>query len=237
MARSDEREIHCFMVDGSVGSGKSSMLRELEASVKTKDYKIIVLDEPYHLFNRFGCWKPLELCAQNVKENGLACQLHIMKAQNEEMHRLCAELRETNLDSARPLLIVCDRSIYSPQIFIAALENLGHISEFSADYLRYELATRALKTVSECKLRFVGLAYLHTPVSECLSRIRRRGRPFEQGVDERYLRALEESHEAYVAAWEQNLGPDRVFRLCDNKAEMLEKAIDNALRHFDKKDA
>lgn len=191
-------------------------------------FDIVHMEEPYELFNRFGNLKPLELCAENIKENAAACQWHITKCMNREMRRSVKSLRAER-ETTRPIVLLCDRSLRSPDIFIRALEKMEIISPFTGQVLAVDAAEQELDTCIECNIRFIGMAYLHTPLVECLSRIKKRARNFEVNISAEYLAALEESHEVHLDSCVENYGGEIVFRFTDNNAADLIEAIESTL--------
>ena len=113
-------------IEGTVGCGKSTTLNLLKLS----NLKASYYDEPYQAFCCFLSYNPLfEVC----KGYAGKCQI----CSTAYFTFLLCSLPKKN-DHLKEVLI-SERSMISPLVFIKAMFSLGTFSSFCSDYLRREL--------------------------------------------------------------------------------------------------
>lgn len=222
-------------MEGNIASGKSSMLEKavqrIQEGTEEKKFDVRLVPECYERFNKFRTFKPLELCSQNARENCVATQLHIIRCINSQMREMNAVVRNTDAykGSNKEMIFLCDRSMFSPGIFIDAMYKLNFMNNFTREILQCDMAALANETNIHCNLKIIGMAYLDIPVEECLKRLYSRGRGFEQRITREYMDALDESQKRYVHFWSQKFGPHMVYRMPENNPDELINIIELAL--------
>ena len=113
-------------IEGAVGCGKLTTLNLL----KLRNLKAIYYDEPYQAFCHFLSYNPLFEVCKDMQANAGFAQLHIL-------HSSCAHYPKKN-DHLNEVLI-SERSVISPLLFIEVMSSFGIFSSFCSDYLRHEL--------------------------------------------------------------------------------------------------
>ncbi len=129
---------------------------------------------------------------------------------HSQMYFLSAKFR-AHLELARLLgqhpatVFVQDRTIYEDaEIFARTLCTMGILSE--RDFVTYSSMYKAIQdTLPKPDL----LIYLRCSLKGLRRRIRHRGRPEEQGMEDKYLRALQDAYEQWFATYD--LGPTLVI--------------------------
>lgn len=210
-----KRTIHLLILDGNIGSGKTTALNNLKSLTPfTDQYHVEFVDEIYEEFNSFKNFSPLELCADDPVNNGVSTQFHITLRLNRHLtQKVDSVVNKTDYRENKPILLICDRSIISPVVFISALRRMRYISNFSSEYLIDFCLMLGGKTLQMCNLRFVGMIYLELPIETCLERIKLRGRSFEKNITLSYLQALEDSYEEYIEWWKKTHGVNFIVKL------------------------
>lgn len=172
-------------IEGNIGAGKSTLLQMLPNSM----YKKIV--EPVGLYSKFEEHNPLDLCYSHPVSCAPIAQLHITR-ESERWYRE-EILRLSDKDSKKPdaelgckEIIVSERSIISPNIFVSAREHFFH--PFVSNFLRRE----ANSAIDMFKPRYTILL---SPTPElCYERMQIRGNSFESPVSLSYLMQVDKAH-------------------------------------------
>ena len=182
-----------FAIEGNIGSGKSTLLNTFQE--KNIDY-IQTIREPveeYSSFRGIGNVRhnPLqESYRDSVRSAGFA-QLHILQTSGKYY---AEKYRQT-----RRSVIVSERSIWSPTVFISAQKKIDNLSNFAADYLEKELA-RTLREAGP--LVPDHIIFLDASPDLCFKRIKERNRREEQTVSPIYLQTVDECLKEHFCAKE-----------------------------------
>ena len=156
-----------FALEGLVGSGKTTCLNHLAF-----ERDVCCVSEPVHLFEHFQSHNPLALQYSDPLTNAVAAQLHIL-------HVSAAHYGQIPPADAllQDKIILSERSIFSPKVFINANHRRGVFSDFTRDFLLGKLED---VTVDVRKLD--AIIYFDAPPYLCKERIANRKREGEESA-------------------------------------------------------
>lgn len=159
-------------IEGPIGAGKTTLARLLAEQLEAETLLEVVEENPF-----------LPLFYQDRKRYAFKTQVFFLLSRYRQLSRL----RE------RPLFggVVADYLFDKDAIF-ASLNLEGPEWDLYLDLYR-ELSPRL--PPPDLTL------YLRAPVGVLLERIRKRGRPFEEGMDPTYLEVLSEAYERHFARY------------------------------------
>lgn len=224
-----KKPIHVVFLEGNLAAGKTTNLNNFRnIKLLQEKYQVTYVDEIFEDFNSFKTFCPLDLCCQDPVYNCVATQIHITVRINRHLQEIVEKATRNDTDESKPLLLVCDRSILSPIVFIWAYQRMRYASQFSCDFLTDLAIILASKTIQTCNLKLLGIVYLHTPVEVCLERVKARNRSFEKNVTNGYLQTLEECYKDYLAWWTSLHGEEFILRvntdeeLCGNLRDFVD---------------
>lgn len=206
------RQNEMIIVDGVVGSGKTTLMNILREELKLDGFEEPVTDNPilgkfYHDRQRYAF--PLQIFFLNRR-------FRVLK-EAQEKNEAC----------------IMDRSIYGDVIFAKLLHDGGDMDkdEFS---LYQDLLANMLDHIEAPRL----MIYLHCDVDTAIERIRKRGRDYEQIVERDYWERLNSEYEEYFKAYD--LSPILIIEAKDYDLESDEdrdkvvEMIRSAIYHKDK---
>lgn len=164
-----------IVVDGVVGSGKTTLMNILTEELGVSGFEEPVTDNPilgkfYHDRKRYAF--PLQIFFLNRR------------------FRMLKEAQENKSSS------VMDRSIYGDVIFAKLLHDGGDM-ETDEFMLYQDLLTNMLDHIQAPKL----MIYLRADVDTAIGRIESRGRDYEQIVERDYWERLNKEYEDYFSAY------------------------------------
>jgi len=164
-----------IVVDGVVGSGKTTLMNILKEELGVSGFEEPVTDNPilgkfYHDRKRYAF--PLQIFFLNRR------------------FRMLKEAQAKKVSS------VMDRSIYGDVIFAKLLHDGGDMEKDEFD-LYQDLLTNMLDHIEAPKL----MIYLRADVDTAIDRIEKRGRDYEQIVERDYWERLNREYEAYFFAY------------------------------------
>lgn len=164
-----------IVVDGVVGSGKTTLMNILKEELGVSGFEEPVTDNPilgkfYHDRKRYAF--PLQIFFLNRR------------------FRMLKEAQAKRVSS------VMDRSIYGDVIFAKLLHDGGDMEKDEFD-LYQDLLTNMLDHIEAPKL----MIYLRADVDTAIDRIEKRGRDYEQIVERDYWERLNREYEAYFSAY------------------------------------
>ena len=150
-----------FSIEGNIGAGKTSVLKEI-AKLKP-EWQIV--NEPVAAFSHFMSFNPLYESYDNPQQNAAISQLHIIDsslAHYKNFHE--------------KTIIVSERSLLSPYMFIKANRHMGIFTDFVATYLHNYLEKNMTKDHILPNVSF----FLDVPPSTCQMRTLKRDRIGEE---------------------------------------------------------
>ena len=176
-------------IEGNIGSGKTTFIKYLK-NKQIKNIKILYLEEPIHLFEKYKNHNPLEL----LSESPFVAQYHIL---NSIINYYSFFEREITAYE----LVITDRFINSPIIFINTLYECKKLNSFEKDIL-HEIFEKQNKTIFSTPSK---IFYMDCPVNICLERIKTRNRESEKNTSEIYLQILENNYIQYLETCKNNV--------------------------------
>ncbi|MFN3369228.1 MAG: deoxynucleoside kinase [Thermus sp.] len=184
-------------IAGNIGSGKSSLTALLSQALGLKPVYEAVSENPY-----------LEDFYRDMGAYAFHSQVFFLA------RRVRQHLLEVNGAGA----VVQDRTVYEDAlVFAQNLYREGHLKE--RDWRTY---MDLFHSVSPALRRPDLLIYLRASLPTLRERIRKRGRPFEQNLPDRYLLGLNALYEELIASWD--LSP--VYVVEADRVDFVEKAED-----------
>ena len=160
------------VVDGLIGVGKTTVLRNLEE----RGYPVI-----YEPVDRWA--NLLKLFYEDQARWCLTLQMQILLDLTERL--------EEQLSAPASRVVFVERSADSAEVFVRKAVQSGNLTPGESRlYRRYAQRLR--------RRRCQTVVYLTAPTATCLARIRRRGRGGEQHIDAEYLTGIRHLYEAVV---------------------------------------
>tara|TARA_R110000868_G_scaffold69059_1_gene203731 strand:- start:170 stop:787 length:618 start_codon:yes stop_codon:yes gene_type:complete len=173
-----------IVISGNIGSGKTTLLKELNERLSRTKYTFI--NEPVDV------WKSIK------DKDGINTLQHFYNdprknAFNLQMLSLITRIEELKKASEKEgKILVGERCLWEDrEIFAKMLTDDGFITPI--EYETYKYYFKAFK-VKEPTTIF----YINTSPSECLRRIKKRGRPEEQNIKLEYLVKLDRYYLEWV---------------------------------------
>lgn len=212
-----KRAIKLVAVEGNIGSGKSTLIEKLcrqhesDELAERARYVVVPILEDVKQFSKYGQHDPLALALENPPANRPLCELHITKCINEHFRRVVlSSSSTTHLQHQspapapeKPVLLLTERTLFSPLAFIEAAYKEKAISGFARDYLREETRARGQATLDTFNLHYDGILFLDVEADTCLTRIRHRGRQNEKALSLAGLKTLEEAYREHLECYWQ----------------------------------
>lgn len=169
------RQNEMIIVDGVVGSGKTTLMNILLEELGVSGFEEPVADNPilgkfYHDRKRYAF--PLQIFFLNRR------------------FRMLKDAQEEKVSS------IMDRSIYGDVIFAKLLHDGGDMEEDEFNLYK-ELLANMLDHIEAPRL----MIYLKCDVDTAMERIRKRGRDYEQIVERDYWERLNREYEDYFKAY------------------------------------
>ncbi|WP_234554289.1 deoxynucleoside kinase [Thermus caliditerrae] len=184
-------------IAGNIGSGKSSLTALLSEAFGLKPVYEAVSENPYleDFYRDMGAY-----------------------AFHSQVFFLARRLRQHLLEVNGAKAVVQDRTVYEDAlVFAQNLYREGHLKE--RDWRTY---LDLFQSVSPALRKPDLLIYLRASLPTLRERIKKRGRPFEQNLPDRYLLGLNALYEELIASW--NLSP--VYVVEADRIDFVEKEED-----------
>jgi deoxyadenosine/deoxycytidine kinase len=187
-------------IEGNIGSGKSTILKELE-KMNYNESDVIFVHEPVSewLNIKLGDKNALELFYENQKENSFWFQI---LAYITRLRNLLSILENNSKDK----IIICERSIYTDKyVFAKMLYESGNINEM--EWLTYSYWFDTFKKQTKIDL----ILYVNTDPEECFNRIIKRNRLEEiDKISKEYLINCHDKHTEWFNEKDMNT---KIFRI------------------------
>lgn len=221
-------EALCFIVEGLVGAGKSVILQKVanQLGASLKDFHLVYIPENETEFNTYKNFEPLSSLYANPKINAMAAQLHIAASVNKQIQTTVEHHQKTLATRNRPVVYLCERSLFAPLVFSDLLLKQGALNEFSCRFLKDCILKSANSLCSHLNLRIIGIYFLDTPMHVCHERIHQRGRSYELpdnegkgGLSLEYLADMNSAYREHLRMWRNNHPdiPVNENSICDPK--------------------
>ncbi|WP_279165355.1 deoxynucleoside kinase [Thermus scotoductus] len=184
-------------IAGNIGSGKSSLTALLSEAFGLKPVYEAVSENPYleDFYREMGAY-----------------------AFHSQVFFLARRVRQHLLEVNGARAVVQDRTVYEDAlVFAQNLYREGHLKE--RDWRTY---LDLFQSVSPALRKPDLLIYLRASLPTLRERIKKRGRPFEQNLPDRYLLGLNALYEQLIASWD--LSP--VYVVEADRIDFVEKAED-----------
>ena len=178
-----------FIIEGNIGSGKSTFLKHLDK----KFHDIITIQEPvdewFKIKNEDGV-SLFELFYKNPERYNYLFQTNILYTRFEKIKKLMEPTPENE-----NRIVICERSIMTDlYIFVEAAKDLGTMS-----CVEYEVFVNWYKMLVELsKFRVDGVIYIRCEPDISRERIVKRNRTGENGISFDYLQLLHKKHEEWL---------------------------------------
>lgn len=228
----DHPYVKLIVCEGLIGAGKTSLLEAFVQEHHSR-FHLELIPEGLYNFNKSGSYNPLELSYEDPEKNFGICQIHIIRVINDLFNRAIYHFRRKYLGvntptQKKPLIILADRSLFSPLVFAANAHANGVISSFVSDFLSQEAFYLAGQSYRRANIFVRGVFYLDVEPAECLNRCNKRGRSYETGLTEEYLTDLREQYMEHLAWWRLNMA----VKVCVVPGSNNREAIYERLRAF-----
>lgn len=180
---SEEVDFH-VCVEGGIGSGKTTLIRALQANLLTSNINSNIFPEPINIWTAYGSER-INLLKNMYNDPSE----HAFKFQT-----VAAISRLTQLRDMSGLSIV-ERSILSQKkVFVPLLVDSGMLDPLEEDILS-EMFTNLSKL--PCLIPDIVI-YLRSSPEKCLERIQIRNREEETGIDLDYLQRVNRLYDSWL---------------------------------------
>lgn len=184
-----------FSLDGNVGVGKSTLLKQLENELAGHD--VVIMLEPVDSWMNLRAdadgLSLFELYYADKAKYGFAFQMMAMQTRFEGLVAMSKQNKNR--------IILCERSFLTDfHVFAQLGFKKGYISAIEMQVYKkwYEFI---LDLVSP---DYGGTIYLRATPEVCLDRVKKRGRAGEEGIDLNYLTELHLAHEEWLMSGQED---------------------------------
>jgi deoxyadenosine/deoxycytidine kinase len=160
-------------VDGIIGGGKSTLLKELSSVGSIRTRRVVVVQEEVNDWVDQGI---LKLFYEDPERNAFAFQLHVLCSRAKRLHRAIEE----NPDA----IIVTERTASSDYMFAEMLFDSNKISSF--EFKIYQMVYRNMREIN-----LSARVFLKCSPEEALKRCVARSREGEEKITLEYLEQIE----------------------------------------------
>jgi thymidylate kinase len=181
-------------VDGNIGGGKSTLLRNLQKHYGVKyhkDYDVIFLQEPVEKWEQFRDENNvtiLEKFYDNQYEFSFSFQIMACISRIKVIRDALKNIKLSN--SKKNVIVISERSLYTDKmVFAKMLYESGKIS-----YINYQIYLNLFETFSE-DFPIHKVIYVKTSPEHCHCRILKRSRNGESNIPLEYLTTCSDYHE------------------------------------------
>ena len=165
-------------IEGNIGAGKSTLAKGLASHFNLKLFEEPVDANPY-----------LEKFYAEPKKYALDMQLWLLASRFRD-HVQGTELAWKGMGNDTGTNgVLFDRSLYGDSVFERVNYDLGNIDDVGHEHYHMHRDTMMRYVMAPHKV-----LYLKVAPEVCMERIAKRGRVFEKGITEEYLKHLEQYH-------------------------------------------
>lgn len=159
-------------IEGNIGCGKSTVLRELRARGHTVFFE--PLEDWKYIFSPF---------CQDPKKHCFAFQIQVVASFADQLWQAMQQAKQSNKDN----LIFFERSIASAETFVSSAVSNGWISDL--EHQAYQNLVAATRWDPDMHI------FIDVSASTCLDRISQRARPGEGSISIARLNQIKAAHE------------------------------------------
>ena len=195
-----------FIIEANIGSGKSSLLNELQ-NLKFDRHHILIQEQvsEWSTLKDENNTDILSLFYKDKKKYGYIFQSYVLFSR---LSHLIKTIKE-NPNS----IIIAERShLTDLKIFAKSLYESKDISEI--EWIVYNKWHNELKKIFNIKIN--GIIYLKTDPKVCMDRINKRSRKAENGIPLEYLELLDKKHNEWLIDRPKQRNDVEWFELEDN---------------------
>ena len=196
-------------IEGSIASGKSSLINELKNLAENDNWKFF--PEKVEQWKRLGPRRInlLKMFYQNPGKYALPLQTQVMLSKVEQMQEAW--------NSYPTQIAIFERSFESSaEVFAKANPLFSEVEKTIAQNLSDFL-------IENTEVDSNVIIYLHTEPEQCLKRISKRDRPEERKVDLNYLENLNDHYKSFI---KRSKVPVRVIRVDDPERSVKQVALE-----------
>ena len=178
----------CISIEGNIGSGKSTILKQLKETYPEWNFVDEPVSEWMALKNDDG--KSLLECFYADKRRwSFTFQNYIVLNRFQAMNKVIQ-----NLDPTKFNVVITERSIYTDRnIFANMLHNSGDF-----DSLEWQIYSQWFNHIYKLYPTIHGFIYIHATPERCFERVAKRHRGGEDLIPIEYLRSVHECHESWL---------------------------------------
>ncbi len=176
-------------VEGLIGSGKSSIIKQCLAPLLTKrGWKVTIIDEPVKHWGEILCRFGKDTARWAYTFQTIAFHDRVQEIlHTEESHKERLEHGESHQGH----IFIMERSIISDTLFVLSLYEQGHLDKLEYDYYFkwWKMWSKLITTRPHLIL------YLNPDIDVIMSRVKQRNRKGEEGITREYQQLLQKYHD------------------------------------------
>lgn len=206
-----------IVVEGNIGSGKTTFLKEIQQRYKN----IITIDEPVNEWYNIKDEKDdtlFEKFYKDAKAYGYLFQTNVLATRFKKI------MDTIHLYSEEDKIILCERSILTDKnIFVSAALELGNLNKMEGDVFNnlYDIC------LSATNMRVDSILYLQCPPEVSFERIKKRNRKGEENVPFEYIKLLHNKHEDWLINKESQIPIHVINNTIDSDFESIYSFLTN----------
>jgi deoxyadenosine/deoxycytidine kinase len=232
MSSNANSTIQIISLDGNIGSGKSTLMKQLIENKeifekKCSDTEFSFLLEPVDEWSDVCDEKGvpiLEKFYEDTQKYAFSFQMTVYLSRLSLIKKTVDNFRKNG--TKQKLVIITERSLFTDkEVFCKMLYDNKHISK-----LDYNVYNKWYNTFS-CDYNVNKILYLTTSPVICTQRVIKRSRDGEKNISSEYLWLCDEYHKGMIYTFLSEKGEKNVFKMNDNvvSESLLESIIDFVL--------
>lgn len=202
-----------IVVEGNIGSGKTTILKNLE-----EQYDVDIFYEPVSEWENVKGHNILDLLYKDSSRWSFSFQMYILYTRTKVIDFI---------KNSKKNVIFIDRSIIADYTFVNTLYDFKLLSD--VELAMYDDVHNWLINFTGYKKAINGVIYLNVDSKKCSDRIKKRARTEECSISDEYLKKIDYYHQDVL----KKLSDKPTLILDNNKDEILNDNIDNILKWID----
>ena len=188
---STQKEIPVIFIEGGIGSGKSTLVKELQLYCNNNNLKILTVQEPVdswvNIKNNEGI-NIIEAFYADQHKHSFSFQMLAYISRLQLLQESYFKALKENYD-----FIVCERSLYTDKnVFCKMLYDEGKIDEYG-----YQIYNKWFEYFQSFLTNF-HFVYLKTDYTICFERVNKRNRNGEENIPLEYLEKNNSYHDNWL---------------------------------------